>query len=309
MFVRIFLLFLFLSASSGLHAEIYKWVDENGQVHFGDRKKSEVEQKIITLDEVKPEWSKFEINITTTDVNLTPKERKHIVDGVNNVYEFFDRVLYFDIYKTVPANILILKNKEEYNSYLEQNGRGKLTSSYGIYFSKENQIIVYIRKNRSGTFRTIRHEVSHAIIDTIMPYTPAWLNEGLAEQMETLNRSEAGLYITPHNANRKSVNRASGNNNLTDISEFLKLPSRKWRHALVGGRKSLQGQAGQFVYFLLSTPPNRNFVIRLIHKFERGNRKLSYYLVNDDYIGGVKTLDITWRNWIKNQSTEVIDFF
>ncbi|WP_444919212.1 DUF4124 domain-containing protein [Microbulbifer sp. JMSA003] len=308
MFLRFFLGYLILGICLPLHAEIYKWIDENGKVHFGDRKLNEIDQEVLVLDEFKSEWSPFDISVKSMGVNITPEEHKHIVDGVNYIYEFFDRVLYFDMYKTVPVNILILKDKKEYRKYLIKNNRSNLTSSYGVYFPKENQIIVYIREDRKGTFRTIRHEVSHAIVDTIMPYAPAWLNEGLAEQMETLGRKKSGLYIAPHKGNREIVDRAERNRNLTNISVFLKLPSSEWRHTLTNKEKSLQSQAGQFVYFLLSTPPNRSFVIRLMHEFERGNRKLSYYLVNDNYIGGAKALEVTWQNWIKNQSKDIIEF-
>lgn len=308
-FTRFFLISFILGICLPVHAETYKWIDDDGRVHFGDRKAYGAELKVLNLSHARPERPQFDIRVKTIGVNITQKEHKHIVDGVNYVYEFFDQILYFDIYKTVPVNILILKNKQAYAQYLIKNGWGKSTSSYGIYSRKKHQIIVYIRENRKGTFRTIKHEVSHAIVHAIMPYAPAWLNEGLAEQMETLNRKEEGLYIVPHRSNRYSVNKALKNGSLTHISDFLKLPSNKWRHTLAGGDKSLQSQAGQFVYYLLSTPPNRNFIIRLMNEFKQGDRTLSYYLVNDNYIGGVKALEITWSHWVKNQSEDIITLF
>lgn len=309
MLIRFFLVVSIVSICSSLHAEIYKWVDENGKVHFGDRKMNGAELKVLNLNQVKSERSQFNIDIKTIDVELTQEEHKHIVDSVNYVYEFFNRALYLDIYKTVPVNIVILKDKNAYVSYLTQNGWGKSAVSYGIYVRKRHQIVTYIRDEREGTFRTIRHEVSHAIVHTIMPYTPAWLNEGLAEQMETLSRKEAGLYITSHKYNRRVVDRAVKNGTLIDISEFLKLPSAKWRHTISRGERSLQSQAGQFVYYLLSTPPNRSFVTRLMHNFEQGDRTLSYYLVNDNYIGGVKALEVNWSHWAKKQSKSIVELF
>jgi hypothetical protein len=290
-------------------AEVYKWVDEHGKTHFSDKKIDGADQKVVAFDMVESEWTRFDIDVATRDVSLTSTEKKNIIDGINNVYEFFDRVLFFDIYKTVPVNILILKNKREYVNYLKQIGKARAAASYGVYIRSTNQIVVYIRKNREDTFKTIRHEVSHAVVDTIMPYSPAWLNEGLAEQMETLNRNNSGLYVESHTVNLTSVARALKTNRLSNISDFLKLPSIKWRHSLSDGQYYLQSQAGQFVYFLLSTRPNRSFVVRLMHKFSRGDRKLSYYLVDDNYIGGVKTMEIAWRNWVKQQSSQTITFF
>jgi hypothetical protein len=248
------------TVSHSVQAEIYKWVDENGKVHFGDKKVRGAKQETVKLAKTSSDWARFDIKVKAEDVFLTESEMRHIVDGVNYVYEFFDKVLYFDIYKSVPVNILVLKDRQTYVNYLTGKSALSAAASYGVYFRDENQIIVYIREDREQTFRTIRHEVSHAIVDTIMPYAPAWINEGLAEQMETINRSSSGLYIESHSINRKSVARAVRRDSLTRITDFLKLPSDKWRHSLGDGKKSLQSHAGQFVYFLLSSPPNRKFV-------------------------------------------------
>ncbi|MEE3168778.1 MAG: DUF4124 domain-containing protein, partial [Pseudomonadota bacterium] len=99
-------------------AKIYKWVDENGQVHFSDRQDHRVEQEEVRVTPVASDWSRFEIDIRTVDVELSDEELGQIEGGVNNVYEFFDRVLSFDMIRTVPVNILILKDSRAYRNYL-----------------------------------------------------------------------------------------------------------------------------------------------------------------------------------------------
>ena len=146
-------------------------------------------------------WSRFDIKIKAVDVELSEEENQQIVDGVNNVYEFFDRVMSFDMYRTVPVNIVMFKDKAEYRNYLVRRNKGLAVASYGLYIPSEHQIVVYVQENRSRTFETIKHEVSHAVVDTIVPYAPLWLNEGLAEQMEMLERDESGLYFERHQEN------------------------------------------------------------------------------------------------------------
>ena len=51
---------------------------------------------------------------------------------------------------------------------------------------------------------------------------------------------------------------------------------------------------------------SRNFVVRLMHNFNRGDRTLSYYLVDDNYIGGVNMLGLDWRRWLLKQGEGVI---
>jgi hypothetical protein len=292
-------------ASSG-HAKIYKWVDEDGKVHFSDRQDHRVEQEVVNVKPGASEWSRFEIDIKTVDVELSDEEHQQIVEGVNNVYEFFDRVMSFDMHRTVPVNILILKDSATYRNYLVRRDGGMAVASYGLYIPSEHQIVVYIRKNRSLTFKTIKHEVSHAVVDSIVPYSPAWLNEGLAEQMEMLKRDESGLYFERHHENQWVVDQAREQGRLTAIDQLLKLSSNNWRHSDFSGRSSLRAQSGQFVYFLLSKPTSRNFVVRLMHNFNRGDRTLSYYLVDDNYIGGVTMLALDWRRWLHDQGDGVV---
>ncbi len=299
-----FALFLIIANSS--YAEIYKWVDEDGKIHFSDRKDRGVEQEVVNVKPGASKWSRFDIKVKAVDVELSDEENQQIVDGVNNVYEFFDRVMSFDMYRTVPVNILIFKDSAEYQKYLIRSNRGMAVASYGLYIPSEHQIAVYVRENRSLTFKTIKHEVSHAVVDTIVPYAPAWLNEGLAEQMEMLERDESGLYFERHQENRWVVAQAREQGRLTDIDQFLRLSSNKWRHSEMSGHGSLRAQSGQFLSFLLSKPTRRNFVVRLMHNFNRGDRTLAYYLVDDNYIGGVSMLGLDWRRWLHEQGKGVI---
>jgi len=292
-------------AASG-HAKIYKWVDEDGKVHFSDREDHRVEQEVVSVKPGASKWSRFDIKIKAVDVELSEEENQQIVDGVNNVYEFFDRVMSFDMYRTVPVNILMFKDKAEYRNYLVRRNKGLAVASYGLYIPSEHQIVVYVQENRNRTFETIKHEVSHAVVDTIVPYAPLWLNEGLAEQMEMLERDESGLYFERHQENSWVVAQAREQGRLTGISQFLKLSSHKWRHSELSGHGSLRAQSGQFLSFLLSKPTRRNFVVRLMHNFNRGDRTLAYYLVDDNYIGGVSMLDLDWRRWLHEQGNEII---
>lgn len=66
---------------------------------------------------------------------------------------FFDRVMSFDMYRTVPVNILIFKDRAEYQKYLIGNNRGMAVASYGLYIPSEHQIAVYVRENRSLTLK------------------------------------------------------------------------------------------------------------------------------------------------------------
>ena len=101
-------------------------------MHFSDRQDHSVKQEVVEVKPRASEWSRFEIRIETVDLELTAEEKQQIVDGVNHVYEFYDHVLSFDMYRTVPVNILIFKDMVSYRDYLIQRDRGWLVASYGL---------------------------------------------------------------------------------------------------------------------------------------------------------------------------------
>lgn len=115
---------LFLSAliltSIPSFSKIYTWTDNNGNVHFSDQKPEALNAEVINVDISKSNWSRFDIEIKAIDIVLSTKEINEIEEGVNDVYAFFDKVLFFDIHTTIPVNIMVLKDKSEYDLYLTE---------------------------------------------------------------------------------------------------------------------------------------------------------------------------------------------
>lgn len=290
------------------HADIYRYTDENGVVHFSDRKEPDRQQERVEVRGSASRFQRFQIDIVTDGVTLTDDERAEISANVNNVYAFFDDILYFDIHRTVPVNIRVLSDKATYNQFVAANTKGPVPPSRGIFLNEGNQIAVYLRENREDTLRTISHETAHAIVATLTPYVPAWLNEGLAEQMEMLRRSDGHLVIDAHPENTRIVDYMRANRMLPDVADFLAMQSRDWRNHYADKGYSLQAQTGEFVYFLLSTPTGRSFLVRLIHQYQRGDRTLAAGLVDDNYIGGMRVLQDNWALWLQGARTDSITF-
>jgi hypothetical protein len=164
-----------------------------------------------------------------------------------------------------------------------------------------------MQSGRAQTFATIKHETSHAIVDTITPFTTAWLNEGLAEQMETLELENDRLAIGRNAENRYFVQRlATENQGLLGLEKLFSLPSDEWRQHHSSTGIPLYCQTGELVYFLLSSAPGRNFIVRLLHRYERGTRELSSRLVEQDYTGGIQAMQGAWNHWLSQGGAERI---
>lgn len=288
-------------------AEIYQWTDEKGRVHFGDRKLESVKQVALDVKTAQSQWQPFAIAIETVNVELSEAERARISADVNNVYRFFDNVLFFDMYKTVPVKIRIYPDANAYQAYLAQVVDGSLPPTRGVYLSRSNEIVVYIQRNRAATFDTIKHETSHAIVDTITPFTTAWLNEGLAEQMETLALENDRLVIGRNRENRHFVQQLGAESHgLISLDKLFTLPSDEWRQHHSSTGIPLYCQTGELVYFLLDSTPGRNFIVRLLHRYQRGTRELSVRLVEQDYTGGVQAMQGGWNHWLGQNGSERI---
>ncbi|MBV1921897.1 MAG: DUF4124 domain-containing protein [Pseudomonadales bacterium] len=296
-----------------MSSEIYRWVDDKGQVHFDDsarpvlqgKAKERTKKEKVTLNISPSSWQRFDITIRTRDVQLTEQETLRIKSDVNNVYHFYDDVMYFDFYKTVPVSITLLADKQAYQRYLKKELGVNVSSSRGVFFTKTNEIAVYMRKDRNGTLETIKHEASHAIIASIAPNTPGWLNEGLAEQMEKIERKDGHLIMYRHEENKQ---RLSHRANMLPLREMLDLQSSQWRKKNVSGNSYLQAHSGELLYFLLSASPRKSFVVRILQEYKRGSRMRSLYLVRDNYIGGIGGMETSWEFWLRQKEKGFVVF-
>lgn len=286
-----------------VQGEIYRWVDDSGKVHFGDKKNTRYEQTTVKPDIHKSTWKKFDISVNLVDVELSREEIERIQRDVNNVYQFYDQTLFFDFYKTVPVKIHIESNEANYYQYLRGLLGREPSPSRGMYINKGHQIVVYIREDRNGTLETIKHEASHAIVNSIAANTPAWLNEGLAEQMETLAAKNDTLIIHRHSENSQTIKHQKA---LLSLRQLLDLQNSAFRKHSSQSTFIMQAQSGELIYFLLSSNTGRSFVSRLLHEYKRGSRKRSLYLVNDNYVGSIMGMEINWQRWLTSGGSEYI---
>lgn len=302
------LLFLSLLISSlFVQADIYKWVDENGKVHFGDKprqQQADNAEKVI-LNIAPGDWQPLNIQVLyqgSLGQSLTEEHRldqQRIEREVNWVYRFYDEVLYFDFYKKVPVKIHVLKDMNEYTQYVQKISGQRPDNSLGVYIGKLHEIAVYIHDDKYGgkesTYRTIKHEASHAILDSLAQIIPSWLNEGVAEQMEYLGYENNRFSIPKHQQNYHSL--LARRSQMMAVDEFIEIQSKDWRKAQKQGVPT-QTMAGQLVYLSLSKSYGRSFITRLLQDYKRGENRRSYYLLNEHYIGGASAFKLHWQQWL-----------
>lgn len=67
-----------------------------------------------------------------------------------------------------------------------------LPRAAGLYRYADQRIVLWRQPEDSETFRTLRHEVTHALLHEFVGAPPLWLNEGLAEYFEGLQTAGSG---------------------------------------------------------------------------------------------------------------------
>lgn len=281
------------------HGEIYQWTDSNGKVHFSDQRPRADQLSDVVPESQAHRWRGFKIAITDKSQSLTAAEVRKIETGVNHVYWLYDRVLFFDMYKTVPVNITILADEADYYAYLQEKLGPDVPPSRGMYLRADNQIVAYIQKDRARSFRTINHEVSHALLATLAPHTAAWLNEGLAEQAELLQEKLGDMRILGDRGQFRTTVNGYADESLPPLREFLAMHSGEWSRTNRHGNYGLQSYTGTFCYFLFSSVQGRALLTRLIHRYERGTQGTAVAVVDELYTGGVDMLEVQWQAFLR----------
>ncbi|WP_430462341.1 DUF4124 domain-containing protein [Thalassolituus sp. LLYu03] len=286
-------------------AAVYKWTDAQGQVHFSDKPAAGAET--LSLKSSASGWQPLAIQVIqqgSLKNQAASLDEARVSADVNNVYRFYKNVIYFDFYRQVPVKIHLLANRSEYLQFVRSVMGKDASQTLGIYIPSLHEIAVYLHEDQYGgidsTYATIRHEASHAILDSLAERLPAWLHEGMSEQMETLTSEQGQLVISAHEGNRRQLQKTSG---ASDILAFMEIPSDQWqRDNFRAG--SNQAVAGQVVFKLLSTTYGRSLVTRLLQDYKRGVNKRSFYLLDEHYVGGPDALSIHWQQWLKSGMTE-----
>jgi hypothetical protein len=104
-----------------------------------------------------------------------------LVDDLGDLQSDIERQLGL---KCEPGEIQIhlFKNKWNYNSYLSKRvPEGTKRQALFVQGTDAGRVYAY---RHSGLDTDVRHETTHALLHTALPYVPIWLDEGLAEYFE-----------------------------------------------------------------------------------------------------------------------------
>lgn len=277
------------SLDNVIQQKIYKWVDENGQTHFGERPSSanqrhaedlsqqyQALQQAVQLSIEYPNWA------GDSQIESEIKKQGKMVHKVLSYYVPKSHL------RQINIKIILFKNVSEFESYRDQQ---KGNAQWGAYYSSSSNSIYLPRyRDIEQTMAIVRHEMTHAMLAGMLGPVPIWINEGLAEYMESfswqINVAVAQPRVSEYGGLAKVSLRQLAN---TEPQDFY------------GHNQQLNYlQAAASMYFLLDHQAGREWLKRsFVFYAQNPCRKASIkQLFGQNYPGGIDGASANFQFWL-----------
>jgi Domain of unknown function (DUF4124) len=166
--------------------KIFKWVDENGRTHFGEKPNLENESKVQDLSkQYKALQQAVRLSIEYPNWagdSLIESEIKKQGKLVHKVLSHYVPKIY---QRQINLKIVLFKNVKDFEAQREKQ---QANVQWGAYYSSASNTIYLPRyPNIEQTMAIARHEMTHAMLAGMLGPIPVWMNEGLAEYMESFS--------------------------------------------------------------------------------------------------------------------------
>jgi hypothetical protein len=269
--------------------KIYKWVDEKGRTHFGEKpnaanenkaedltKQYEALQQAVKLSIEYPNWA--------GDI-LIESEIKKQSKLVHKVLSYYVPKIY---QRQINLKIILFKNVKEFQVQREKQ---QANAQWGAYYSWANNSIYLPRyPNIQQTMAIARHEMTHAILAGMLGPVPVWMNEGLAEYMESFSWQMNAAVAQPK---VREYGRLKGAN-----MELLANAERKDFYGADQKKNYLQASAS--IYFLLDHQAGREWLKRSFAFYGQNpcSKASAETLFSQNYPGGIEAASRNFNEWL-----------
>ena len=269
----------------------FKWVDENGKVHFGDRPPQQTDAESF---EFEGELNYFDLTIHDDFASLKPSFRDKLSLGITKSYEVLAAFLPNDILQRVEVNVWIFDQWSDYRSFQKKYAPGLTGRTTGFHNAFFNISAVHAVDERL-VLKTSIHESVHVIIGGVFGWIPRWLNEGLAEYLDVMNVFGQAVEIRPKHYWIKHATLLGADK----MASFLSIPDKAWGRY---SQEDLYAQSWAFTFFLMSENTEKNLVTRYLAEAAKNPCQLLNFksFAAQHYQGGFDRLLQRYHEWLRN---------
>jgi len=271
---------------------VYRWTDEAGRVHLGDRKP--VGQAAERVDLGLPrEFDYFSLDISMVGFRSPPLVRADIEVGMTKIFHVLSEFLALEQLRKVTARIQLHAQSSTFNALYARTEPNAAGSVQGFYNSRTNMAVVLYDEVESRTMNTAIHEATHIINAGLLGRTPRWFNEGLAEYFERIEvRGSAGIVpVAPEWL--RELSRSSAR---LRLPRLLGATQDDWHGQ---GRHAHYANSWALMHFLLE-PQHRPLAEKLLRELarDRCDEIDSIAFFEQHYPGGVNRLEGELHAWL-----------
>ena len=269
--------------------KIYKWVDEKGRTHFGEKpnaadehrtedltRQYEALQQTVKLSIEYPNWA---------GDNLIESEIKKQGKLVHKVLSHYVPKIY---QRQINLKIILFKNVAEFESHRDKQ---QANAQWGAYYSSASNSIYLPRySNIEQTMAIARHEMTHAMLAGMLGPVPVWLNEGLAEYMESFSWQMNAAIAQPRVSQYKRLKGAN----------MKQLTNTEHKDFYGSGQQMNYLQAAASIYFLLDHQAGREWLKRSFAFYGQSpcRKATAEQLFSENYPGGIESASRHFNTWL-----------
>ncbi len=121
----------------------------------------------------------FPLRQQTTYFDFRYKRNPEKIAGIARFADAFVKTVNADFFKAdfdYPIHVLVLENREQFQSFLRQEFRISDPPGFGIYIPPPHKLFATYEDSGLGTFA---HEIMHPLVERNLPDRPVWAMEGI----------------------------------------------------------------------------------------------------------------------------------
>jgi Protein of unknown function (DUF1570) len=244
---------------------IYKYKNTDGSFYYSDKKLEVTKATLVDTIQQKVLQPLLSIQLQVEDFTLPLADRQKIEIALNRSASFFSEWLGVSLPENMPLKLRIEGDWHVFERNRNQ-AAPRLEFATGYYLPSTKEAIIWKNKNFEQMFEVILHESIHALLHQLVPQTPLWLHEGLAEYFEMGMISGQAMTIAPQREWEKVLVSADQKGREWNMAALM-----NWQHADSQRMEELDlnySMSWGVIYFLLSSRQGKEVISNCLNHLQ-----------------------------------------
>ncbi len=231
-------------------------------------------------------------------IELNDLQQEGIVFGVECIQKTYEDTFGFTYPDDFKIKVVLFEEKEDFLEY-QRNSIGEITSESGYFSSRNSEAVTWLQGDFKRMVAVLFHESSHMVLRDQVPWCPTWINEGLAEYFESLNLFDGNRCICLQATRMEWCRHWVKYGFPVAFEPFFAMDRQAWKAFDKSNNNAGYTIGYSIVYFLMSNTKTKSILKEILWDFKRNRDKAdSVATINKFYPGGIRKLEMHWKNWI-----------